>query len=96
MVRRSELEIYIDILKILARQGPLKLTHIMRKANVCCKFLKRYLEFLTNQNLVQEIVIDKKRHAYVITERGRKVLKSFREMSVMLKTNPVAQFLDDY
>jgi len=39
MTRRSKLEMYVDILKALARHGPLKLTHIMYKANVNCSVL---------------------------------------------------------
>jgi len=45
MMRRSKLEMYIDILKVLAHRGPLKLTHIMYKANVNCSVLKEYLDF---------------------------------------------------
>ena len=30
-MRRSKLEMYVDILKVLGQRGPLKLTHIMYK-----------------------------------------------------------------
>jgi predicted transcriptional regulator len=40
-MRRSKLEMYIDILKVLAHRGPLKLTHIMYKANVNSSSSKR-------------------------------------------------------
>ena len=36
-MRRSKLEMYVDILKVLAQRGPLKLTHVMYKANVNCR-----------------------------------------------------------
>jgi len=42
-MRRSKLEMYIDILKVLAHRGPLKLTHIMYKANVNFRELKQVL-----------------------------------------------------
>ena len=75
----------IDILKALARHGPLKLTHIMYKANVNCNVLRQYLDFLTQQNLVEEQTLHKKRNktkiVYAITERGRTVLKYFRELN---------------
>jgi predicted transcriptional regulator len=51
-MRRSKLEMYVDILKVLAHRGPLKLTHVMYKANVNCSVLKEYLDFLIKQNLV--------------------------------------------
>jgi len=85
-MRRSKLEMYIDILKVLAHKGPLKLTHIMYKANVNCSVLKQYLDFLIEQNLVEEKTIGKKRIVYAITQRGITVLKYFRELKVMLPT----------
>jgi len=83
-MRRSKLEMYIDILKVLARHGSLKLTHIMYKANVNCSVLKQYLDFLIRQNLVEERTIGKKRIVYAITDRGRTVLKYFRELQTTL------------
>ena len=83
-MRRSKLEMYIDILKVLARRGPLKLTHIMYKANVNCSVLKEYLDFLIRQNLVEEQQVGKKREVYAITERGLTVLKYFRELRAVL------------
>ena len=83
-MRRSKLEMYVDILKVLARSGPLKLTHIMYKANVNCSVLKEYLDFLIAQNLVEEKTVGKKRIVYAITERGITVLKYFRELKSVL------------
>ncbi len=80
---------YVDILKVLARHGSLKLTHIMYKANVNCSVLKQYLDFLVQQNLVEEQALHKKRNkirvVYAITERGRTVLKYFREVNNALQ-----------
>ena len=83
-MRRSKLEMYVDILKVLARSGPLKLTHIMYKANVNCSVLKEYLDFLIAQNLVEEKTVGKKRIVYAITARGITVLKYFRELKSVL------------
>jgi len=66
VVRRSKLEMHVDILKILARHGPLKLTHIMYKANVNCNVLRQYLDFLIQQNLVEEQTLKKKRVVYAV------------------------------
>ena len=84
IMRRSKLEMYIDILKVLANRGPLKLTHVMYKANVNCSVLKEYLDFLIQQNLVEEKTVGKKRIVYTITENGLRVLKYFRELKTML------------
>jgi predicted transcriptional regulator len=83
-MRRSKLEMYIDILAVLALRGPLKLTHIMYKANVNCSILKEYLEFLIQQALVEEKTLGKHRVAYTITNKGLTVLKQFRELKQVL------------
>ncbi len=83
-MRRSKLEMYVDILKVLAQKGPLKLTHVMYKANVNCSVLKEYLDFLTKQGLVEEKILRKERIVYVITQRGVTVLKQFRELKQVL------------
>ena len=83
-MRRSKLEMYIDILRVLSQRGPLKLTHIMYKANVNCSVLKEYLDFLIVQELVQEKTVGKKRIVYDVSEKGIKVLKYFRELKIML------------
>jgi predicted transcriptional regulator len=61
----------------------------MYKANVNCSVLKQYLNFLIEQNLVEEQTLHKKRNktkiVYAITERGRTVLKYFRELDGALQ-----------
>ena len=87
-MRRSKLEMYIDILKVLAHRGPLKLTHIMYKANVNCSALSEYLDFLLKQGLVEERNVKKNRIVYAVTQRGLTVIKSFRELKQAL---PIAE-----
>ena len=92
--RRSKLEIYVDILRVLARHGPLKLTHIMYKSNVNCTLLKQFLDSLAKQNLIEEQIISKrktKKIVYAITERGRTALNYFKEITVALKTTEERQ-----
>jgi predicted transcriptional regulator len=79
-MRRSKLEMYVDIIKVLAQRGPLKLTHVMYKANVNCSLLKEYLDFLIKQGLVEERTVGKQRVVYAATQRGVMVLKYFREL----------------
>ena len=92
--RRSKLEINIDIIRALARHGPLKLTHIMYKANVNCSILKQFINSLTKQNLIEETVTQKRKTqktTYSVTERGRTVLKHFNKITVALQTTEELQ-----
>ena len=83
-MRRSKLEMYVDILKVLAQRGPLKLTHVMYKANVNCSVLKEYMAFLIKQGLVEEKPVGKHRLVYAVTQRGIMVLKYFKELKQVL------------
>jgi predicted transcriptional regulator len=83
-VRRSKLEMYVDILSVLAQKGPLKLTHVMYKANVNCSVLKEYLDFLIKQSLIEERTFGKQRVVFAITQRGITVLKYFKELKQVL------------
>ena len=83
-MRRSKLETYVDILKVLAQKGPLKLTHIMYKANLNCKVLKEYLDFLMTQGLVEERTMRKSKVVFAVTQRGITVLKYFHELKQAL------------
>jgi predicted transcriptional regulator len=75
---------YVDILRVLAQRGPLKLTHIMYKANVNCNILKGYLDFLIKQGLIEERVVGKSKLVYANTARGTAVIKFFRELNKAL------------
>jgi len=61
----------------------------MYKANVNCSVLKQSLNFLIQQRLVEEQACRKKRSkkrvSYAITEKGRTVLKYFRELDIALQ-----------
>lgn len=79
-MRRSKLEMYIDILQVLSLKGQLKLTHIMYKSNVNCSVLKEQLEFLIKTNLVEERKLRREKTVYAITPRGIHILKAFGEI----------------
>jgi predicted transcriptional regulator len=82
-LRRSKLETYIDILSALARKGPLKLTHVMYKANVNCNVLKEDLGVLIKQNLVEERTIARQHVVFTVTQRGVRVLNQFQQLTQM-------------
>jgi len=75
---------YVDILTVLAHKGPLKLTHVMYKANVNCCVLKEHLDFLIKQGLIEERMVKKERVVYAVTQRGITVLKYFKEIKQVL------------
>ncbi len=86
-MRRSKLEIHIDILRALAYHGRLKPTHITYKANVNCSALKECLDFLMQRDLVKEQTISKKRKRrkfYSITELGLAALRNVKEINKAL------------
>lgn len=74
-MRRSKLETYVDILQILVSRQPMKLTQLMQKIAISQSALKQHLDFLIQQNLVEEQNMGKEDVFYVITERGLRVLR---------------------
>ena len=81
---RSRLEVYLDILKVLARCGPSKLTYIMFETEVNYNNVKRCLEFLVKQNLVKASLVGK-RNFYHITEGGIVVLETLGKLENVLQ-----------
>jgi len=73
-MRGSKLEMYVDILRILASQGPMKVTQLMHKTNVSQSVLRQRLAFLSQQKLVEKQDFGKGGIFYAITERGLRVL----------------------
>jgi len=83
-MRRSKVEMYVDILEVLDHCGPLKLTYVMNVVNVNCGLLREYLDLLAKQGLVEVKIIGKERKVYAITQLGVTVLKGFRELKEVL------------
>jgi predicted transcriptional regulator len=74
----------VDILKILAQKGPLKLTHLMYKSNVNCEVLRKNLVFLVKQGLIEVRNVRRGRHFYSITSQGLTLLKNWKELRLLL------------
>jgi len=83
-MRRSKLEMHVEILNVLAHKGPLKLTHIMYKANVNCSILNEYLDFLIKQGLIEKRTIEKEHIVFAVKQRGKNILKYFHELTQAL------------
>ena len=85
-LRRNKLETCLVILETLASYGPLKITHVIQKANVNCNVLKNYFDFLIKQGAVEERSVGRNRIVYAITERGLFLIKCFRGLNRMIPT----------
>jgi predicted transcriptional regulator len=83
-MRRSKLEMHVDILKVLAHKGPLQISHLLSEANVNFNVLKEHLGFLINQGLVAEIKVDKNSVVYANTDRGTSVIRFFGQLDKSL------------
>jgi predicted transcriptional regulator len=83
-MRRSVLEMYIDILTVLGDHEPVKITHLMYKTNINCSLLKEFVSTLTDRGLIEESHCAKKRKGYFITNQGKTILKYFNELKQIL------------
>ena len=90
---RSKLEMYTDILKVLAQRGPLQLNHIVVQADVNCNVLKGSLDFLIKQGLIEERVLGKSSVVYANTDRGTNVIKFFKELNQPIPIKDDGEFL---
>jgi predicted transcriptional regulator len=98
LIRRSKIEICIEILSILNQRGLSRITHIMYNTNTNCSLLKEILVFMMKQDLVEEKSVGKDRVAYCITQRGQSILNSFKELNQILpivenNVNQISQIL---
>jgi predicted transcriptional regulator len=86
-MRRSKLDTYVDILMVLARGKPLKLTHIMQKANLNCNKLKDTLEALIGLGMAEKR-LQMENHSlfalYGITHKGLTTLRYFKDLKPVL------------
>jgi len=79
-MRRSKLEMHVEILRVLAQKGPLQLKNLMSQGNVNCNILKEHLGFLIKQGLVEEVIVDKNNVVYANTDRGTSVIRFFGQL----------------
>ena len=83
-MRRSKLEMHIDVLKTLAHYGKVGPTRIMYEVNINSSVLKGCLDVLIKLKLIQRQVLHRKgrkaRTAYTITEKGLTLLKNAVEI----------------
>lgn len=83
-MKRSKLETYIAVLKVLAEKGSLISTHITYETYLNCSCVKECLDLLLDQKLIQENESNK-RKVYIITNQGLKVLQIANNIDDSLK-----------
>ena len=79
--RRSKLEIYLDVLKVI-KEGTTKPTRIMYGANLSWKLLQGILVSMVGQDLIEEIDVSDSRDkrtntVYQVTQKGDSVIRYF-------------------
>lgn len=78
--RRSQVQIYADILRLLQRKGgAAKPTHILYGANLSHKRLLKYLEVLLIQGFIEQASMGG-RMVYRITPKGHVFLKELKKI----------------
>jgi len=83
VIRRSRIERYLDILRVVSRHGPIKQTHIMYKANLSWVELKKNLDHLMKLKMITEID-DSSGPLYVISETGLSTIYSYEKIEGIL------------
>ena len=92
-MKRSKLEMHVEILRVLAQRGPLQQNDIMYQANLSCSILKEKLVFLVKQGLVEEVQMGENSVAYSNTNRGSAVVRFFGELDKSLPAKEESKFL---
>jgi predicted transcriptional regulator len=81
---KTKLEIYVDVLKILAQKDSHKTDSIVVALNIGVAELKMCLTFLLKQGLVDKQKVDSYGVDYLITPQGIRVLRHFNELKQRL------------
>jgi predicted transcriptional regulator len=76
---RSKGRIFADILRAVAEDGPVKVTHVLYKANLSHDRLTKYLLQLEESGLISKEQ-EGERATYLITDKGTRFIAEFRKM----------------
>ncbi|MBW2983245.1 winged helix-turn-helix transcriptional regulator [Candidatus Woesearchaeota archaeon] len=81
--RRTRIDIISDILQAIRKKnGRIKPTHLLYKANLSYQLLNEYLEELEGKGLVDEEEVGKKKtkKEILLTEKGYEFLEQYERM----------------
>ena len=97
--RRSRLEIYIDVLKVI-KEGTMKPTRIMYGANLSWKLLQGVLNSMVEQDLIEEIdeseSSDKRTSkVYQVTAKGDSVMRYFARAKEIIEVDYSSSLFSD-
>ena len=93
--KRSRLERYIDILKVVDEFGPIRRTHILYKANLSWGDLEDSLCRLEQAGALQKAVSKNGVH-YDITEAGQKFLANIMTVRQLLEPSQSERLVDPH
>ena len=89
--RRSKFQLSVEVLDNI-KNGETKPTRIMYSCNLSWKSLKDILQNLSEQELLEEKVVEGKKRSkklYHITPKGENVLKYYRMVSGLIEVEPI-------
>ena len=79
LIRRSKIEVFADVMKVVASEREIRRTRIMYKANLAWKVLKDALDFLEEKGILR--TEDKESGIFVsLTNEGYGVLRTFNDL----------------
>lgn len=85
--RRSRMEVKIDILQAIS-DGSGRPTHIMYRSNLSWAVMRGVMKNLEQQGLVVVSDVEGRRN-YILTEKGVKVLQTYRSVKNQLDSMPI-------
>ena len=83
---RNRWEIISDILKVTGEEKEAKKTRIMQKANLDWMNFQKYLDFLLENGFMAKCSLNP--DSYELTENGRKLSKSLKEVAELVDGTP--------
>jgi predicted transcriptional regulator len=79
LIRRSKIEVFADVMKVVAEEREIRRTRVMYKANLAWKVLKEALDFLEAKGILKSE--EKEAGVFVsLTDEGYGVLRRFNEL----------------
>ncbi len=82
LIRRSKIEVFVDVMKVVAEEQEIRRTRIMYKANLAWKVLKEALDFLEQKGILKSE--SKGTGIFVsLTDEGYGVLRRFSELEAV-------------
>ncbi len=79
LIRRSKIEVFADVMKVVAEEREIRRTRIMYKANLAWKVLKESLDFLEGKGILKSE--EKVAGIFVsLTDEGYGILRRFNEL----------------